>query len=116
MMRIPQGSDWGRFWPLLDATGQAVTDFSGWSALAQVRATVDAPDPPLFSWQTDPDTDAFPGTAAFGNGGITLAHKGADSLPWSWRLGVWDLRVTNSSGQIAYTARGRVMVIPAVTR
>ena len=115
MMRIPQGADWGRFWPLATASGDPITDWTGWTALAEVRATVDDPAV-LWSWQTDPDDDAFAGTAEFGDGGVSIAHKGADSLPWNWRLGVWDLRITNPSGQVAYTARGRVMVVPAVTR
>ena len=118
MMRIQQGADWGRFWPLANPDGTPILDWSGWAALAQVRDTPATDSPVLWSWQTDPDDDAFAGIAVFGGspGGITLAHNGADSLPWTWRLGVWDLRVTNPSGQVAFTARGRVMVLPAVTR
>lgn len=116
MMRIQQGADWGRFWPLTNPDGAAIADWTGWTALAQVRDTPSETSPVLWSWQTDPDTDAFAGTAEFGAGGVTLAHLGADSLPWTWRLGVWDLRVTNSAGKIALADRGRVMVIPVVTR
>lgn len=111
MMRIPQGADWGRFWPLANPDGSAITDWTGWTALAQVRDTPGA-EPVLWSWATG----GTEGTASFGDGGVTLAHTGADSEAWAWRLGVWDLRVTNSAGKIAYVARGRVMVAPAVTR
>lgn len=115
MMRISQGADWGRFWPLANPDGTAITDWTGWAALAQVRDTP-ASTEVLWSWQTAPDNDAFAGTAVFGNGGVTLAHTGADSASWTWRLGVWDLRVTNPADKVAFVARGRVMVAPAVTR
>lgn len=115
MMRISQGADWARFWPLANADGTPITDWSGWAALAQVRETIDAAQP-VWSWQTTPDDDAFAGMAEFGDGGLTLSHKAADTLSWTWRLGVWDLRVTNPSDQVALADRGRVMVIPVVTR
>lgn len=115
MMRIEQGADWGRFWPLANADATPITDWTGWAALAHVRETPSSTEL-LWSWQTDPDDDAFAGTVEFGDGGVTLAHTGADSLPWTWLLGVWDLRVTNPAGQVAFADRGRVMVLPATTR
>lgn len=113
MMRIEQGADWGRSWPLSNSDGTAITDFTGWTALAQVRATADADDV-LWSWSTDPGPNQ--GSVTFAEGKVTLAHTAADSEAWSWRLGSWDLRVKNAAGQTAFVAIGRVMVIATTTR
>lgn len=111
MMRIEQGADWGRSWPLNKPDGSAFPDFTGWAALAQVRAT--AADPTvLWSWSTSPGA----GTITFESGAVVLSHSAADSLPWEWRLGVWDLRVADASDRTALVTGGRVMVIPVVTR
>lgn len=110
MMRIEQGADWGRSWPLAQPDGTPF-DFTGWAALAQVRATDDDPTV-LWSWSTS----AGAGTITFESGAVVLSHKAADSLPWEWRLGVWDLRVVDASDRTALAAGGRVMVIPVVTR
>lgn len=112
MMRISQGADWARFWPLANADGTPITDWSGWAAAAQVRDIPAEASPVLWSWETG----GVQGTAAFGDGGLTLSHVAADTLGWAWRLGVWDLRVTNPAGKVALADRGRVMVIPVVTR
>lgn len=112
MMRISQGADWARFWPLANPDGTPITDWTSWAALAQVRDTPAEASPVLWSW----GTTGAPGGAAFGAGGLTLSHDAADTLDWTWRLGVWDLRVTNPAGKVALAAHGRVMVIPVVTR
>lgn len=113
MMRIPQGADWGRSWPLYDASGQPITDFTGWSAEAQVRATADSA---IVLWEWNSAPAAGQGSITLANGAVELSHAGVDSLAWEWRLGVFDVLVRNSAGKTAYTERGRVMVIPAVTR
>lgn len=112
MMRISQGADWARFWPLSNPDGSPITDWTNWAAKAQVRVEALEASPVLWTWETG-GTD---GTAVFGDGGLTLSHDAADTLAWVWRLGVWDLRVTNPDGKVALADRGRVMVIPVVTR
>lgn len=112
MMRIKQGADWGRSWPVTVA-GAPVTDFSGWDARAQVRASADAPAA-LWEWKLG--GGAGFGTITLADSSITLTHVGADSSSWAWRLGVFDIKVTDAAGRIAFAAQGRTMVIPAVTR
>jgi hypothetical protein len=113
MMRIERGADWGRSWPLSNADGTPITDFTGWTALAQVRITPDA-DTVLWSWSTT--SGAGQGTITFAEGKVTLSHTAADSQDWTWRAGAWDLRVKNGSDQTAFVALGRVMVTSTVTR
>lgn len=112
MMRIKQGAEWGRTWPF-QVDGVPVTDFTGWSAKAQVRSSADS-DTVLWEWSTNPGTGQ--GTATLSDSAVTLSHHGEDSSPWAWRSGVYDVRVTDNQGREAFVYEGRVMVIPAVTR
>lgn len=113
MLRIEQGADWGRFWSIT-ADGLPVTNFAGWAARAQVRTTAAAADPALWEWKLGGGTGF--GLITLANSGIKLSHAGNDSDPWAWRLGVYDIKVTDAGGRDAFAARGRVMVTPAVTR
>lgn len=113
MLRIKQGATWGRFWSI-QVDGAPVTDFTGWAARAQVRTTPEAVDPALWEWKLG-------GGAGFGlitlaNSGVLLSHAGNDSDPWAWRLGHYDIKVTDAAGRDAFAAEGRAMVIPATTR
>lgn len=107
MWRIAQGATQGRSWPLADASGNPITDFTGWSVAAQIRDLEN--DQLQFDWATGGDTE-LAGSA------VTLTLDGADSSGWAWRLGLYDVKVTDAGGRAAFVARGRVMVIPAVTR
>ena len=108
MWRIKQGATQGRSWPLADASGQPITDFTGWTAEAQVRDLEN--DQLLFDWVGGGGEISLAGSA------VTLTLDGADSDAWAWRLGLYDVKVTDAGGRAAFVANGRVMVIPAVTR
>jgi len=107
MWRIAQGATQGRSWPLTDASGNPITDFTGWTAAAQIR------DPEnvqlLFDFAVD-------GEIELNGSAVTLTLDATDSAGWDWRLGLYDVKVTDGGGRAALVARGRVMVIPAVTR
>jgi hypothetical protein len=113
VIRIEQGASWGRSWPISLPSGDPVTDFTGWTAKAQVRETPEATEV-LFEWILGGAADK--GTITLTGSAVELSHTGDDSDDWLWRLGRYDVKVTNAAGQEAFTARGRVMVIPAVTR
>jgi len=105
--RIEQGATQGRSWPLADASGNPITDFSGWTAAAQIRDADNAEL--LFDFAVD-------GEIELSGSAVTLTLDAADSAGWAWRLGLYDVKVTDAGGRSALVARGRVMVIPAVTR
>jgi hypothetical protein len=107
MWRIAQGVTQGRSWPLADVSGNPITDFTGWTAAAQIRDVEN--DELLFDFGIDGDIE-LAGSA------VTLSLDAADSAGWAWRLGLYDVKVADGSGRTALVARGRVMVIPAVTR
>lgn len=107
MWRIQQGATQGRSWPLADATGQPITDFTGWTAAAQIRDPEN--DQLLFDFLVD-------GEIELSGSAIAVRLDATDSAGWAWRLGLYDVKVTDGTGRSAFVARGRVMVIPAVTR
>lgn len=107
MWRIAQGATQGRSWPLADASGNPITDFTGWTGAAQIRDADN--DQLLFDFAVD-------GEIELNGSAVTLTLDAADSTGWAWRLGLYDVKVTDATGRAALVARGRVMVIPAVTR
>lgn len=107
MWRIKQGATQGRSWPIADASGNPITDFTDWSATAQIRDLDN--DQVLFDWATG-------GDVTLADSAVTLTLDGTDSDGWVWRLGLYDVKVTDATGREAFVADGRVMVIPAVTR
>ena len=113
MWRIKQGATQGRSWPVADASGNLITDFTGWSAAAQIRATPEATEI-LFEWVLG--GAAGKGTITLADSAVTLTQDGDDSDSWTWEAGRYDVKVTDAAGREAFIADGRVMVIPAVTR
>lgn len=112
MLRIRQGVTWdsstGPSWPV--TIGGAAVDFTGWTGKAQVRAAVTDPDPPLYEWSTTPTA-----TMLLANSAVTLLLAPGISTAWTWRLGVYNIKILDGSGRTAWVANGRVMVIPSVT-
>lgn len=104
---------------VVDAAGQTITDFTGYTSRAQIRRT--ATGPVLFEWNTNP-TPAQGGITLTYNPGppaqstATLTVTWDQSALWTWRLAQWDCMLINPLGQISCLAAGVVRVEPAMTR
>lgn len=103
---IVAGDDRPLVWQLRDADGELV-NLTGYSARAQVRERTDSPDV-LHEWSTSTATAVL--------GDSTLSLKVTDSDTWTWRRGVYDIRVTDPAGTTEVIDRGPVVITPAVTR
>lgn len=109
---IPQGSNWGRTWPILDgATGLAL-NLTGATARAQVRAFAGAADPVLYEFTIANGGIAI--DAALGY--ITVQATPTISNAWTWTEGVFDIILTELSGTVTRISQGQIVVDKAVTR
>lgn len=108
--------------PLFDAAGVAITDFTGWTAKAQVRSfrgvviddplTVDVNESNLLhTW----DTAIGTASAEFADKGLYLKWSVAETVAWSWRRGVFDVRVVKPGEAAARPVVGFVWVRPQTT-
>lgn len=111
-MTVAQGAAWSRTWPVTGDVGQSLA-LDGWSARAQVRASVDA-TAVLYAWSTSA-LDAV-GNAYFTISAVTLTLDGTESANWVWRRGVWDLYLFDPSGVPTRLVEGTFAVSPRVTR
>lgn len=109
---IPQGSTWRRAWPVLDSETDEPLDLTGATARAQVRLYAKAPDVPLYEW-------------TIANGGIeidvlnsrvVLITTPVVSNAWTWTKGVYDILLTEQSGDVTRIVQGLVQVVSGVTR
>jgi hypothetical protein len=105
-LTIHQADDRPLVWTLADVDGASV-NLDGYSAVAQVRTKPHATTV-LHEWST-PE-----GNAVLAESAVTL--KVDDSETWAWRSGVYDLHITDPSGRTEVIARGKITLIPAVTR
>lgn len=103
---IQQGDDRPLVWNLSDADNQPITDLTGYTARAQVRARADSIDV-LHEWST------VAGNAVLAESSLVL--KVDDSESWTWRRGVYDVQITDPSGASEIVDRGAVVVTPVVT-
>lgn len=107
---VEQGSTWAHGW-LPKINDEPVLD-TGWTARAQIRATIPA-EAVLHEWSTEDgnaeiDTDV---------GSVTLALAPADSSAWDWRSAYYDVEITSPDGEITYRiSQGKIKVTPEVTR
>lgn len=110
-LAIEQGVTWAHgFIPQLN--GQAVAAGEGWTANAQARATVTAPEV-LHEWSTALGNVGIDATT----GAVTMTVAPAESSAWPWRQAVYDLEVTSPDGSTTYrVAQGKIRVSPEVTR
>lgn len=104
---IQQGDDRPLTWTLAGSSTGAPVDLAGYSVVAQVRAKPTA-STVLHEWSTDA------GNAVLSESTVVL--KVDDSETWTWSRGVYDIHLTDSSGQTEVVARGAVSLVPAVTR
>lgn len=112
---IPQGSQWNRSWPVIDANGNPIT-LTGWTLRAQVRPYASS-TLVLFEWNTSIATP----TVAFGTATVTgstaqvnLAGTG-DSAGWTFTSGVFDVYLTDPSGHPTRIVEGSITVTLQIT-
>ena len=104
---VQQGDDRPLTWTLAEADGTSVENLDGYTVIAQVRARPSATTV-MHEWST------AEGTAVLAESSVVL--KVADSETWTWRSGVYDLHLTDPLGATQVIARGKITLIPAVTR
>ena len=105
---IQQGTTWGVSWPITDAQGNPL-DVSGSTVRAQIRPSKDSGEV-LHEFSTEA------GNAVAEQNAVTLSVQPATSSAWSWRNGVYDVELTDSTGRVARIAEGTVTISPEVTR
>lgn len=103
---IYQGDDRPLVWTLADDSGDSV-NLDGYTALAQVRTRPNA-GTVLHEWSTATSR------IVLSESRVTL--KVDDSEDWTWRAGVYDLHLTDPLGTTQVIARGKITLVPAVTR
>lgn len=103
---IHQGDDRPLVWTLADDSGASV-NLDGYTAQAQVRTRPSA-GTVLHEWS------AVESNIVLSESSVTL--KVDDSEDWTWRAGVYDLHLTDPLGTTQVVARGKITLIPAVTR
>lgn len=79
-------------WPLQDAAGVPITDFTGWTAKAQVRTYfgVEADDPATPEIETNLLHEF---TYRYADSGIYLTYTAAETQVWGFLRGVGDVKV-----------------------
>jgi len=85
-----------------ESNGRAV-DLTGYSYQAQART--DYSSAPFFNFSTIVTTNK-----------VTLSLSQASTAAATNKHGVWDLLQIDPSGQRTYLLRGKIMVVPVVTR
>lgn len=106
---IPQGSYWETSWRVRDSDGVPLADLSGWSARAQIRATLDSASV-LHEWSV------AAGNVTLSAPWVTLIVFDTDSDAWTWTDGVYDIEVTDPGARVYRIAEGTVFVSREVTR
>lgn len=92
-------------------TGAAI-DITGYSARMHIRASHDAPDPPLLEL-----TDANGRLALGGSAGtIQMTVTAVDTAALTFTEGVYDLELVSPGGEVDRLLYGGVEVTPEVTR
>lgn len=107
-LTIQQGTTQSFLWPIVDANGDPV-NVTGWSVRAQVRATV-AAEAVLHEWSS---TLA---NVTLGPDGVVLHSTPAVSLAWTWTRGVYNVLLTDLTGNVYEIAQGSITVDPSITR
>lgn len=107
-LTIPQGVTWGYAWPIVDQDAEPV-DLTGWTVQAQIRASTES-TAVLHEWSTQD------GSATVTGGMVTLLLTPAQSTPWQWFTGVYDVELTDTDGNVYRVSQGRAVVSREVTR
>ncbi len=104
---LNQGETSSLIFPVIDQYGAAV-NITGWTGKAQIRTAPHVPTV-LYEWS------ATAGNLTIGSNSVTLRVAAADSSAWTWCVAVYDLILTDLSGNVYRIAEGEVHVDSAVT-
>jgi hypothetical protein len=113
---IPQGADWpGINYPIVGPDGNPY-DLTGCSAKAEIRPSP-AADELFFTWSTSPTTGE--GLITLTGSTLNIRVLSAESLPWTFTTGAYDILVTNPAApvglRVSRVAMGSVTVSQEVT-
>lgn len=99
---IPQGTDWSRGWAVT-VNGAPIDDT--WTIRSQIRRKP----------RSTRILHTLAASVVGGNAVIAVAPE--DSIPWTWRCGVYDVEIVNADESLTLrVAQGSVTVDPEVTR
>lgn len=104
---VSQGADNVYSFRYLAGDPATPVDMTGWTGHSQIRAQVGG----TVYTELDVDLDND------GNVTVTLAHAVTEDPAWNrYSAGVWDLELTDVSGNIVRFVEGTVKIVPDVTR
>jgi hypothetical protein len=103
-LKVKQGADYQRSFPILDATNQPQTAV-GWTVAGQIR---DGLAPTAVLLHTLDVT--ISGT------NVILRVPATTSRAWTFRLGRYSVELTDSNGAVVDFLEGAVVVYPETTR
>lgn len=103
-LKIKQGAEYQRSFPILGATNQPQTAI-GWTVAGQIRDSL-APTAVLLH-----TLDVY----ISGTNVVVHVPKDASS-GWTWRLGRYDIQLIDPLGTVVTFLEGAVVVYPEVTR
>lgn len=106
-MQLNQGETSSLVFPVLDQFGTPVS-VAGWTGKAQIRASDFSPVV-LYEWSPANFNITVSGTS------VTLRVPAAASMAWTWTSALYDIILTDLSGNVYRIAEGPVQVDPAIT-
>lgn len=106
-VKLNQGETSSLVFPVIDEFGAPVT-VTGWVGKSQIRASDGSPAV-LYEWSVAHSNITVTGTT------VTLRVPAADSAGWTWTNALYDLILTDQSGNVYRIAEGPVVVDPAIT-
>ena len=116
-LNFKQGADSTVNLTVVDANGNAITNPTGYSVRAQIRATPTGPV--LFEWNTTGGAGIGTATITYSNTAkittVALVLTKAQSALFTWGSALWDCVLTSPSNQTACVAEGTVAIDPAIT-
>jgi len=116
-INFKQGADATVNLTVVDANGAAITNPTGYSVRAQIRATPTGPV--LFEWNTTGGAGIGTATIAYSSATqtttVALVVTKAQSALFTWGSALWDCVVTSPASQTACVAEGTVAIDPAIT-
>lgn len=123
---IPQGATEGTRWPfswtLIEGVPLSMpAGFpTGWSALAHIRATVDAVETLAVLSSADgtlvlDTTQVWVGRQATPGARVTMKVPPVVSSAWTWTDGVFDVELTGPFDRVIRLAQGTIHLDPEVT-
>lgn len=105
-----QGATFSAIFTWLESDQETPVNLTGWSAAMQVRA--EATNALLASFST-----ALGGITLGGSAGtITLSAAPSTTSGWTFGAGLYDLQLTDGSGDVTTLLAGIFTVTPAVTQ